>query len=670
MDMSGVERFADWLATHPWVAGLIVFLIAFGDALILVGIVIPAMPLLFAVGALVGTGHIDGTYAVVCAAAGAFIGDGLSFWVGHRYGPALRQRWPFARYPEWIERSEVLFRRHNAKAIFTARFVGAIRPFVPAIAGMLKVPVRRYAPASVLASVLWAVVFLAPGWVFGTSLELFAAIAGRLVMLIGLLLGVLALIWAVVVFLWRWLAPRTNLMLARFMVWSQRHPMLSRWTTALVDPRRPESPSLLLLAVLLLLTLWGFATVLIAVTTGGAGPLTLDHRVHALMLSLRNPLADSAMALAASLGDWPVLLPASALVFAWLLWRRRIAAWHWLAAIAFGLASTALVGYGLHLPRPPAATSLGGFGFPATSITLVMVVFGFFAVLIARELPGRRRVWPYVVAGLVAGLVGFARLYLGANWLSDVLGGALFGLTWVAILGLAYRRRIVRSFWIRPLVLIFFGSLLAAAWWYGPQRVEATLNRFDPMPTVQVGRFDDWWQSDGAGPLPGWRNELEGRSTWPLNVQLVGDPQALAERLAEAGWLPAEPGGWQDLLMTLNDDATAETLRILPASHYGRAQVLMLTRQPQQHPEQRHVLRFWRTGYRLEDGSPVWLGNAQTLHFSAYRWLHYWRLEEDHGQALAKLAADVERLDLPKANASGNGAPLLRLHLPGSANTR
>ena len=664
MDMSGLERFADWLATHPWVAGLIVFLIAFGDALILVGIVIPAMPLLFAVGALVGTGHIDGSYAILCAAVGAFLGDGLSFWVGHRYGPALRQRWPFARYPEWIERSEGMFRRHGTKAILTARFVGAIRPFVPAIAGMLKVPVRRYAPASAIASILWAIVFLVPGWVFGTSLDLFAAIAGRLVMLIGLLLGELALIWAVVVFAWRRLAPRTNQMLARFMVWSQRHPTLSRWTTALVDPRRPESPSLLLLAVLLLLTLWGFATVLIALTTGGAGPLTLDHRVHSLMLSLRNPLADSAMALAATLGDWPVLLPASALVFAWLLWRRRIAAWHWLAAIAFGLASTALVGHLLHLPRPPAATSLGGFGFPATSITLVMVVFGFFAVLIARELPGRRRVWPYVVAGLVAGLVGFARLYLGANWLSDILGGALFGLTWVAILGLAYRRRIVRSFWIRPLVLIFFGSLAVAAWWHGPQRVEATLTRLDPMPEVQVGSFDGWWQAGGAGALPAWRNELEGRSTWPLNVQLVGDPQALAERLAEAGWQPAEPGGWKDLLMTLDDDATPETLRILPASHYGRAQVLMLVRQPQQRPEQRHVLRFWRTGYRLDDGSPLWLGNAQTLHFSEYRWLHYWRLEEDHGQALAKLSADVATLDLPHAKASGNGTPLLRLHVP------
>ncbi len=53
---------------------------------------VPALPLLFAVGALVGLGHINGPYAVACAALGAFLGDALSFWVGRRWGTQLRQR--------------------------------------------------------------------------------------------------------------------------------------------------------------------------------------------------------------------------------------------------------------------------------------------------------------------------------------------------------------------------------------------------------------------------------------------------------------------------------------------------------------------------------------------------------------------------------------------------
>src|SRR5690606_12530183 len=159
---------------------------------------------------------------------------------------------------------------------------------------------------------------------------------------------------------------------------------------------------------------------------------------HHLMFGLRNPLADVPMAFLATLGDAVVLAPAVVGVFAWLLWRRRhIAAWHWLAAPAFALVLTWLLGYLLHMPKPPASTAVPGFGFPAAAVTMATVVYGFFAVLIARELPGRNRAWPYVVAALVVGLLGFSRLYLGAHWLSDVLAGILLGLLWIAALGIA-----------------------------------------------------------------------------------------------------------------------------------------------------------------------------------------------------------------------------------------
>ena len=59
-----------WIGAHPVAAGGLIFLVAFCDALAVVGIVVPALPLLFAVGTLIGLGHIDGPYAVICAAAG------------------------------------------------------------------------------------------------------------------------------------------------------------------------------------------------------------------------------------------------------------------------------------------------------------------------------------------------------------------------------------------------------------------------------------------------------------------------------------------------------------------------------------------------------------------------------------------------------------------------
>src|SRR5690606_21574767 len=167
-----------WIGQNPVLAGVVIFLFACGDALVIVGVAIPAVPLLFAVGTLVGLGHLVGLYALACAAVGCFVGDGISYWVGSRYGPQLRQRWPFRKHPQWLERGEFTFRRHGMKSIVMARYVGAIRPFVPAIAGMLKMRLGQYVPASLIAAVLWSVTFLAPGWLFGASLELVSAVAG------------------------------------------------------------------------------------------------------------------------------------------------------------------------------------------------------------------------------------------------------------------------------------------------------------------------------------------------------------------------------------------------------------------------------------------------------------------------------------------------------------
>ena len=109
-----------WITAHPHAAGGLVFLIAFCDALAVVGIIVPALPLLFAVGTLIGLGHIDGPYAVTCAALGAFLGDGLSYWIGHRWGPAMRELWLFRRYPQLLDRGETLFRRHGTKGLVIA----------------------------------------------------------------------------------------------------------------------------------------------------------------------------------------------------------------------------------------------------------------------------------------------------------------------------------------------------------------------------------------------------------------------------------------------------------------------------------------------------------------------------------------------------------------------
>ncbi len=619
-----------WIGAHPVAAGGLVFLVAFCDALAVVGIVVPALPLLFAVGALVGLGHIHGPYALACAALGALLGDALSFWIGHRWGPQLREHVLFRRYPQLMERGEALFRRHGTKSIVIARFVGAVRPFVPAIAGTLRMPLRRYLPASAFAALAWAGVFLAPGWIFGASYDAVAAVADRLVLVLLALVAVLALAWAVVLYSWRWFARHADALLARALRWSRAHPRLGRYARALIDPNRPESASLALLAACLLAIGWAWFA-LLAMVLGHGGPLVLDWSVYSAMSSLRNPLADRMMAGLASLGDLAVLLPACSLALAWLLWRRRwMAAAHWLAALAFGLALTSMLDSWIDMPAPPGA--LHGFGFPSFAVTMATIAFGFFAVLVARELPGRNRVWPYLVAGAVVSAIGFARLYLGAHWLSDVVGGALLGIVWLLVLGLAYRSHVARSFWMRPLAIAFYGGFLAAAAWHLPRAIDPLLEQYAVQAPPATLDRDAWWDGDAWRALPAHRNERDASLRWPLDVQVAGPLPELRARLEQAGWHEQPEADWVAVLSLLDDDLPPSAKAVLPATLDTEAESMLLRRPLPGGDIQ--VLRLWAASVALRDGTPVWLGTTQVMrHDRLFGVFGLWRPVDDRGRA-------------------------------------
>ena len=658
MTSAWLDTATDWIAAHPVAAGGVIFLIAFCDALAVVGIVVPALPLLFAVGTLIGLGHLDGPYALICAALGAFAGDALSYWLGHRWGPSMREHWLFRRYPQLMDRGERLFRKHGSKGIVTARFIGAVRPFVPAVAGMLRMPLRRYVPASLVAAVLWAACFLAPGWIFGASYDAVAAVADRLALVLLALAMVLALVWAVVLYTYRWFVGHADRLLARALKWSRAHPRLGRYAAPLIQHNRPESASLAILAMCLIGIGWGWFALLAVVVTRD-GPLAIDEQVYVMMAALRNPLADRFMAGLASLGDLQILLPALLFAMGWLLWRRRFsAAVHWLAAVAFGFVFTAFIALSVEMPRPPTASS--GFGFPSIPVTMLTIVLGFFAVLIAREMPGRQRVWPYLLAGVAVALLGFARLYFGAHWLSDIVGGALFGILWLLVLGIAYRRHIRRSFWMRPLAMVFYVSFALAALWHAPRAIDDVLAEFvAPSPTHGLAD-EDWWRQDWR-TLPGRRNERDASRRWPLDLQIAGPLAPLRARLEAQGWVAQPQATWIATLGLLDPKRPITRQPVLPATLDTEAETLLL-RIAGTRTDTIHVLRVWRAPALLDSGQPLWIGSTQTLRFvRPTPAFGLWMPQPDDGAAHARMRAALGDLQAAESVHPDGDLHVLRL---------
>lgn len=148
---------------------VVLFVLAFAESIVLFSFFIPASVLFLAIGGLHGASGGVLWPLVLAGAAGAFLGDLVSYAIGWRYRDRLQQMWPFNRHPEWLGNAQRFFDRWGILGVVLAKFVGPMRPLVPTISGAVDMPRGPFVAASVVSSVVWSLVFLVPtyygvGW--------------------------------------------------------------------------------------------------------------------------------------------------------------------------------------------------------------------------------------------------------------------------------------------------------------------------------------------------------------------------------------------------------------------------------------------------------------------------------------------------------------------------
>ncbi|OOZ38107.1 hypothetical protein BOW53_16540 [Solemya pervernicosa gill symbiont] len=620
MNLTDLQPLLDWLTAHPGWAGLIVFLIACSESLAIVGLIVPGAFLLFAIGTLVGLQILPLWPTLAWTAAGAIIGDGISFWLGRHYHMRLKVIWPFRNHPRLLARGISFFHRHGGKSILIGRFVGPVRPIIPAVAGMLNMPTQRFLTINVLSALAWAPAYILPGTLFGASLELASEVAGRLTLLLLTLLFTLWFVLWLVRRLYRTLEPLTGYYAQRLWDWGHNHPRIGRFSNALIDPNHPEPQALFYLALIILASASGFF-MLLSVVIGAPEPSALDQIVFHFFQDHRTPLFNTLMVATTELGDSTVYLPLSITLFAWMLYRRYYsAAAHWMAAILFGIAATNVLKWSLQIPRPiEIYDGLSSFSFPSGHTTMSVVIYGFLAVLIARELTASRRLWAYLAAGLLITPIALSRLYLGAHWLSDVAGGIALGLGWVAIIGLAYRRHPATRLPLRPLLSLTAVMLIISAAINIGLRHSSDLERYAAQEERAVWQ-QQAWLNDQWQLLPAWRHDLRNRREEPMQIQWRGELDKIEATLLNAGWQHPVELTPRTALLWLSADPSLEQLPLSPKVHAGKYETLALIR-PNRQGDGHYVLRLWSTGVEIGDSAqPLWLGALSRQQIN-HRWL-------------------------------------------------
>jgi undecaprenyl-diphosphatase len=610
--MDVIQPYLDYFSANPGWALVIIFLIAMGEALLIIGLFVPSTAVLVGAGVLIGTGHLSFWPVIVVTAIGAIVGDQLSYWAGRFFGERLKTMWPLNHYPQLVAKGEDFVRQHGGKSVAIGRFVPGVKSVVPGVVGMLGMNQLYFVIVNVTSAIVWAFAHVVPGVLIGQGLAFAGELSGRLLVVLLVLLAILLLAGYIIRLAAAGVSPYLNHLLARVSDWARGKPGRSwqRFARA-VAPDNPRSVVIVLFAAIAFTGVIALLNLGFRVASGDAVS-NIDLSVATLMRETRNAPADEIMTVITMMGDTLVMLALAFAIIGWLIWHKA-----YRAAYAAGFAIIAAklfeiaIKAGIQRARPSELSYAGAdfFSFPSGHATMSAVIFGILAVLVSHSMGRWGRAVVYAVCAIVVVVIAYSRVYLGAHWLSDVTAGLLFGTVMMAAFGVTIEAIPPRR--IKPLGL--FATALGVFVLVGAAHVATGLARaheFYAMPERQIlVPVADWVEKDWE-TLPLRRIDIAGRPEEAFIAQYAGDLDEFAKAMAQDGWSVVPVWTWRESLPYLNPNATLGELPPRPALHEGLKARLTLTRRPPDAPDAREVLRVYKTDLALAEGTaykPVYL---------------------------------------------------------------
>lgn len=383
---------------------VIIFLFSVIESLPLVGLVIPGGVIVIAAGFFVKLGILDFFPAIIIVSLGAFIGDTLAYFLGRHFGYGFLTR--LGKYiffkPIHFEKAKKVLQAHPRKAILGGRFHALTRCIIPFAAGSADIRPLLFLPFAALTAVLWAVVNILVGFIFGQGFQIAADYLGT-IFFVALVLSVL------VIYSYQFISRFTE---------KNKH-IIQRYQ---VYP-----------LVLNLISIYAVAKISESVLMG-ARIHRLDGVVNNFFATIRTSfLTDVFVAITAIATPTNLTVVGCALAI-YFMYRRR---WYFLtllpASLFAGVISDSIMKKMIHVARPlfPLVPT-ADFSFPSGHATIAVIFFGLVIYFFKDSILSVvwRRIYIYSCA-LAAILICVSRLYLNVHWLSDVLAGAALAVFWI-----------------------------------------------------------------------------------------------------------------------------------------------------------------------------------------------------------------------------------------------
>ena len=438
----------------PW-GYVIVYVVVMLECQPLLGLFMPGETLVVASGFIARSGAFDLRLLIPIVAVAAVVGDSIGFELGRRLGRGWLQyygHW-FGVRETHLAKVDGYFLRHGGKSVFFSHFLHLLRALMPFMAGASGMPYSRFVFYNTLGCILWASVFAVLGYFFGQSWELLHRWAGRA----GAVLGALLLLLLILGSIWGWVVRNELELRKRWQRFLQRPrvvDLLLRVNERVEFLCRKLTPAgylalhLIAGASFIIAFTWCFG----AIASNASSHhylLALDHKILSWFSEhATRSLIDFATRVA-YFGSSPALGIASLVTGLILITRKS---WDHVLLLFIAMVGGALLCFLLrisHWPLPLLENSLAilpSERFPSWHAMGSTLFCGFLAVLIGDAVIQLRwRALTLLVASVIVLLIALTRIYIGAHYVTDVVGAIAAGLTWLiwCQLGLALMQRAI-----------------------------------------------------------------------------------------------------------------------------------------------------------------------------------------------------------------------------------
>ena len=157
------SRIIEFVQANQSLAPLAIFLMALGETIVIVSVLIPSTFLLFAIGGIMAVAGVPLMPSLLAGWLGASLGFSVMYLISAAMGDRILTLWPFRNYTETVTKTMDYSRRWGIWGVMIGHFSGPLRVLIPIVAGVSKMSPVPFMAANVIGALGWIVAFFAPG---------------------------------------------------------------------------------------------------------------------------------------------------------------------------------------------------------------------------------------------------------------------------------------------------------------------------------------------------------------------------------------------------------------------------------------------------------------------------------------------------------------------------